>query len=157
MFSKLDGLPLAIAQAGAYLQQSGVGIGKYLGFYEQQWKELMDSQGLGHTPLQEYLNGSVGTTWNISYNAVREKDNAAANLLLLWAFLDNRDLWHGLLIAAYRASSVAARRLSEWIGNIASSELEFTKAIQVLRNYSLIEEVEDLASYPRRRLEGGRR
>ena len=37
--------------------------------------------------------------------------------------------------------------LSEWIGNIASTELEFTKAIQVLRNYSLIEDVEDLASY----------
>lgn len=52
----------------------------------------MDSQGLGHTPLPEYFNGSVGTTWNISYNAVREKDMAAANLLLLWAFLDNRDL-----------------------------------------------------------------
>ena len=38
-------------------------------------------------------------------------------------------------------------RLSEWVGNIASTELEFTKAIQVLRNYSLIEDVEDLASY----------
>ena len=147
MFSKLDGLPLAIAQAGAYLQQSGVGIEKYLEFYEQQWKELMDSEGPSHTPLQEYLNGSVGTTWNISYKAVREKDEAAANLLLLWAFLDNRDLWHGLFVAACRASSLAAMRLSELIGNIASTELEFTKAIQVLRNYSLIEDVEDLASY----------
>ena len=147
MFSKLDGLPLAIAQAGAYLQQSGVGIEKYLEFYEHQWKELMDSQGPSHTPLQEYLNGSVGTTWNISYKAVREKDEAAANLLLLWAFLDNRDLWHGLFVAACRASPLAAMRLSELIGNIASTELEFTKAIQVLRNYSLIEDVEDLASY----------
>ena len=147
MFSKLDGLPLAIAQAGAYLQQSGVGIEKYLEFYEQQWKELMDSEGPSHAPLQEYLNGSVGTTWNISYKAIREKDEAAANLLLLWAFLDNRDLWHGLFVAACRASPLAAMRLSELIGNIASNELEFTKAIQVLRNYSLIEDVEDLASY----------
>ena len=38
-------------------------------------------------------------------------------------------------------------RLSELIENIVSTELEFTKAIQVLRNYSLIEDVEDLASY----------
>lgn len=43
----------------------------------------MNSQGLGHTPLQEYLNGSIGTTWNISYNAIREKDKATTNLLLL--------------------------------------------------------------------------
>ena len=147
MFSKLDGLPLAIAQADAYLQQSGVGIEKYLEFYEQQWKELMDSQDPNHTSLQEYLNSGVGTTWNISYKAVWEKDEAAANLLLLWAFLNNRDLWHDLFVAACRASSLAAMRLSELIGNIASTELKFTKAIQVLRNYSLIEDVEDLASY----------
>ena len=32
----LDGLPLAIAQAGAYFQESGVGMGSYLKFYEHQ-------------------------------------------------------------------------------------------------------------------------
>jgi hypothetical protein len=32
----LDSLPLAIAQAGAYLQESGVGLTTYLRFYEQQ-------------------------------------------------------------------------------------------------------------------------
>ena len=143
----LDGLPLAIAQAGAYLQESGVGVGIYLKFYEQQWKELMASKDQNDAPLQDYPNRSVWTTWTISYNAIREKDQNAANLLLLWAFLDNRDLWHGLLVAACRDSTIVARRLSEWIGDIASSELHFIKAIQLLRNYSLIENVEDQASY----------
>ncbi|MCJ1269239.1 hypothetical protein MMC22_009129 [Lobaria immixta] len=143
LFNVLDGLPLAIAQAGAYLQESGVEIETYLKFYKQQWKEL---QNLADAPLQDYPDRSVWTTWAISYNAVRKKDEAAANLLLLWAFLDNKDLWHGLF-AGCRVSSLIARRLSEWIGNIASNQLEFTKAIQLLRNYSLIEEVEDLESY----------
>ncbi len=143
----LDGLPLAIAQAGAYLQNSGVGIGTYLKFYEQQWKELMESRDQSDAPLQDYPNRSVWTTWTISFNAVQEKNQAAANLLLLWAFLDNRDLWYGLFASACSMSTVAARRLPEWIGDIASNELQFTQAIQILRNYSLIEDIEDLASY----------
>ena len=50
----LDGLPLAIAQAGAYLQESGGGPGMYLRLYEQQWSELMESDDLDGDPLQDY-------------------------------------------------------------------------------------------------------
>ena len=40
LFSPLDGLPLAIAQAGTYLQ-----------FYEQEWKELIKSRDQADAPL----------------------------------------------------------------------------------------------------------
>jgi hypothetical protein len=36
LLALLNSLLLAIAQAGAYLQQSGVGLATYLRFYEQQ-------------------------------------------------------------------------------------------------------------------------
>ncbi|OCL00351.1 uncharacterized protein K441DRAFT_99752 [Cenococcum geophilum 1.58] len=139
----LDGLPLAIAQAGAYLQESRVGLGTYLTFYEQQWSELMESRNWD-APLQDYPRRSVWTTWVISYKAIRDRHEATANLLLLWSFLDNRDLWHGLFTVAFRASP---RSLSEWIGDIASNELEFSRAMQLLRNYSLIEDIKELTSY----------
>ena len=147
LYSLLDGLPLAIAQAGAFLQESGVGLQTYLKFYERQWKELMESRSQTEALLQDYPGRSVWTTWAISYNAIREKDEAAANLLLLWSFLDNKDLWHGLFAEACDASNTVARKLSEWIGDIASNELRFAEAMQLLRNYSLVEHVEDLASY----------
>jgi tetratricopeptide (TPR) repeat protein len=146
LFKLLDGLPLAIAQAGAYLQESGTGLRTYLKFYEQQWKELMESRELADVPLQDY-DYSVWTTWAISYTAVREKHKATANLLLLWSFLDNGDLWHGLFAAACRASTVAARSLLEWIGDMASNKLEFVNAMRLLRNYSLIEDVPGVESY----------
>jgi tetratricopeptide (TPR) repeat protein len=146
LFKLLDGLPLAIAQAGAYLQESGTGLRTYLKFYEQQWKELMESRELADVPLQDY-DYSVWTTWAISYTAVREKHKATANLLLLWSFLDNGDLWHGLFAAACRASTVAARGLLEWIGDMASNKLEFVNAMRLLRNYSLIEDVPGVESY----------
>lgn len=146
LFGLLDGLPLAIAQAAAFLRESGVGLGKYLQFYEQQWKELMELRDPADAQLQDYPYYNVSTTWTISYNAIRKKDKGAANLLLLWAHLDNKDLWHGLFAAACQESSSAIMRLTECIGKIASNELEFTKAIQLLRNYSLIEDVENPAS-----------
>lgn len=143
----LDGLPLAIAQAAAFLQETGTKIQKYTEYYEQKWKELMESHDWEGAPLLDYPDRSVWTTWAISFGAIREMNKAAANLLLLWAFLDSKDMWFGLFTAAYSASADAATSLSEWIGDIASSELKFTKAIGLLRNYSLIEDVQGLGSY----------
>jgi len=143
----LDGLPLAIAQAAAFLQESGIELQTYIGFYEQQWKELIDLRDWADAPLQDYPDRSIWTTWAISYNAIRERHVATANLLLLWAFLDSKDLWYGLFASACSASTTTATSLLEWIGGLASNELEFTKAIQLLRNYSLVEDVKDLASY----------
>jgi tetratricopeptide (TPR) repeat protein len=140
LLALLDGLPLAIAQAGAYLQESGVGLTTYLRFYERQWSELMQSDLLADAPLQDYPDRSVWTTWAISYQAIRDRHEATANLLLLWSFLDNKGLWYGLFAATCKRSTVAARMLSELIGDIASSEIRFSGAMQLLRNYSLVEE-----------------
>jgi tetratricopeptide (TPR) repeat protein len=147
LFNRLDGLPLAIAQAGAYLRESGVGLATYLKFYEKQWAELIESQGRAHSPLQDYPDRSVWTTWTISYNAVRNKHETAANLLLLWSFLDNKDLWFDMFSRACERSWIVARMLVQWIGDIANIEQEFVTAMQILRNYSLIEDVEGLESY----------
>jgi tetratricopeptide (TPR) repeat protein len=147
LLAQLDGLPLAIAQAGAYLQESGVGLTTYLSFYEQQWSKLMESSHLADAPLQDYPDRSVWTTWAISYQAIRDKHEATANLLLLWSFLDNKDLWHGLFATACGKSTVASRMLSGWIREIATSEVEFGGAMRLLRSYSLVEEVAETASY----------
>ncbi|KAF1913173.1 hypothetical protein BDU57DRAFT_504079 [Ampelomyces quisqualis] len=136
----LDGLPLAIAQAGAYLHETGAELTTYLSFYEQQWSALMQSD-------KDYSDGSVWTTWSISYQAIRKKHKDTANLLLLWSFLDNKDLWYGLFATACRESPLTASMLSSWIGDIASSEFRFTEAMRLLRNYSLVEQVAETLSY----------
>jgi tetratricopeptide (TPR) repeat protein len=137
----LDGLPLAIAQAGAYLQESGGGPGTYLRLYEQQWSELMQSDDLDGDSLHDYPSRSVWTTWAISYQAIRNRHEHTANLLLVWSFLDNKDLWHSLFAATCSRSTVAARMLLAWIGDVASSEVKFSRAMKLLRKYSLVEEV----------------
>jgi tetratricopeptide (TPR) repeat protein len=129
------------------LQESRVSVEAYLRFYDQQWDKLMAAENKDDAPLDDYPDRSVWTTWTISYKAVLNKDEAAAHLLLLWSFLGNKDLWHGLFAAACVASPVAEIMLLEWIGETAIDELAFSKAMLLLRSYSLVEAVEGLAGY----------
>jgi hypothetical protein len=64
-------------------RQSGIGVGKYIELYEQQWKGLMKSQDRAGTLLRDYPERSVWTTWMIWYHAIWVKSMATANLLLL--------------------------------------------------------------------------
>ncbi|EUC41888.1 hypothetical protein COCMIDRAFT_105017 [Bipolaris oryzae ATCC 44560] len=137
----LDGLPLAIAQAGAYLQESEVELGEYLWLYDQKWGEV---NNLVDVPLRNGSECIVWTTSAISYETIHDRHKATANLLLLWSFMDNKDLWHGLLAAACNRSIVAAAMLSRWVGDIASSEVEFNVAMQRLSSYSLVDEVTEI-------------
>jgi tetratricopeptide (TPR) repeat protein len=143
----LDGLPLAISQAGAYISESGLGLTKYLEFYDEQWSELMQIDDLNEAPLQDYSNRSVWTTWAISFNTIREKSKNTANLLLLWSFLDNKDMWFDMFAGASNRERASADMLSRWIGDIASSEVQFTQAMRLLLNYSLVEEITGTSSY----------
>jgi hypothetical protein len=147
LFRLLDGLPLAIAQASAYLRQSGIGVAKYIQLYKQRWKSLMESQDRTGMPLRDYPGRSVWTTWTISYYAIRAKSMAAANLLLFWACLNNKDLWYGLFARAKIKFIIVADYLSEWLPNIANNEVEFIAIMQLLRSYSLVEGLQDLAGY----------
>ncbi|KAF2632495.1 purine and uridine phosphorylase [Macroventuria anomochaeta] len=135
----LDGLPLALAQAAAYMSETGTSFSTYTRLYREQWRELMEPHDGRRMPLRSYANGSVATTWTISYMAVKARNKAAANLLLLWAHLGNKSLWYGLLAAASQKSAVAAERTAAWLGEMARSEVEFFNAIGMLRSYSLVE------------------
>ncbi|KAF2008315.1 FabD/lysophospholipase-like protein, partial [Aaosphaeria arxii CBS 175.79] len=143
----LDGLPLAIAQAGAYLQETGVGFEKYVEFYEQQWAELIGPENQPEMPLQEYGGRSVWTTWALSYDAIWRQSEAIAKLLLLWSCLNNQDMWYGLFNKACGSNAEVAAKVSDWIGSLGSNEMKFVQAMRLLRNYSMIEEVEGTASY----------
>jgi tetratricopeptide (TPR) repeat protein len=129
------------------MSETGTGFNTYTRLYKEQWKELMEPHNKRHTPLRSYLNGSVTTTWMISYTAVRAGNETAANLLLLWAHLDNKSMWHGLLAAAAQESAIAAKKALAWLREIARNEMEFNNAVGMLRNYSLVEEMEDQMGY----------
>ncbi|KAK3947250.1 hypothetical protein QBC32DRAFT_385095, partial [Pseudoneurospora amorphoporcata] len=80
----------------------------YIDLYEKQWGTLFGNTDSG---LLDYDNRSVMTTWTISFDKIKVRDKNAGNLLRLWAFLDNREMWHGLL-------QVARNNQEQWISHI---------------------------------------
>ncbi len=127
------------------MQLTGTSFARYTELYKSQWKDLMQSE---HPDLlHDYANRGIWTTWTISYNSVRAKNKAAANLLLLWAHMDNKDFWYGLLAAAQQRDAKIGDLLSMWIHEVGSNELKFNDAMRLLRSYSMIEEMEDLTGY----------
>ena len=80
----LQGLPLAIDQAGSYIRETGTSALEYMKSYEETWGELMTQQH--EFALQEATASSILTTWTVSFNELQKKSQDAANLLILWAF-----------------------------------------------------------------------
>lgn len=95
----------------------------------------MKADGESDSPLVDYEQRSVGTTWMISFQMIEKRNPNAANLVRLWAFVDNKDVWHGLL------QGVVNNR-EEWPGWLyhkACDETKFLEATSLLLRYSMIE------------------
>ncbi|VBB78499.1 Putative protein of unknown function [Podospora comata] len=135
LFGLLDGLPLALAQAASYLRETRLDITSYVRLYKQQWDDLMRLDSESSLPLVDYEQGSVGTTWTISFKAIEASNGNASNLLRLWAFIDNKDLWYGLL----QAAAYGGEQWPGWLCDIACNEVRFLDAARLLLRYSMIE------------------
>ena len=147
LLARLDGLPLAIAQAGAYLNQTGTSIKTYLGDFDKQSNAVTEILHKSGKLLNDYANRSVWTTWNISYDAILTKNKQVANLLALWSFLHPNDLWHGLLETACARKVSIAKALSDVLGDIATSAISFKEAMSILRSYSMVESETEESGY----------
>jgi tetratricopeptide (TPR) repeat protein len=80
---ELGGLPLALDQAGAYLEETGMDLVSYWQIYQQHRADLLRQRG----GLVADHPASVATTWSLSFQQVEEKNPAAADLLRLCAYL----------------------------------------------------------------------
>jgi tetratricopeptide (TPR) repeat protein/transcriptional regulator with XRE-family HTH domain len=79
----LDHFPLALDQAGAYIDETGCSFSTYLQLYQDHRKVLLARRGAqsSHYPT------SVATTWCLSFRAVERANPAAGDFLRLCAFL----------------------------------------------------------------------
>jgi tetratricopeptide (TPR) repeat protein len=124
---RLDGLPLALATAGAYLRQVSDSFSDYLQLYDNNWDDL----GQYSDGLLDYDGRTLYSTWNVSYQQIQRRDPSAAELLRLMAYLGNQDLWYELFQAGADAEP--------WWLEIVKSKARFNYAISMLHDYSLVE------------------
>ncbi|KAJ6004603.1 hypothetical protein N7540_012972 [Penicillium herquei] len=134
----LDGLPLAIVIAAAFMRQTGTSITQYLKFYQQSWSDLQSKS----SAERQYTQGNMLQTWMISYKEIQNRNPNAANLLLLLARFDNRDIWYELVKSGSHSSEIP-----EWLKRFISSEFEFKLGVASLIEFSLLEMKRQEGSY----------
>jgi transcriptional regulator with XRE-family HTH domain len=84
LYGLMDGLPLALDQAAAYIQEHQWSLAEYISLYQQQRPALLR---LRNSIDQHDYPDSVATTWLLSFQRVEQAHPAAAELLRLCAFL----------------------------------------------------------------------
>jgi hypothetical protein len=122
---ELDGLPLALATAGAYLDQVAI---SFLGLYKESWVKLQKTS----PELSSYEDRTLYSTWQVSFDHIEYQNGLSAKLLRLWAYFDNQDLWFELLRHGDSEDP-------DWIIELTEDELSFHGAVRILSDHGLVE------------------
>ncbi|KAH8746821.1 hypothetical protein F5882DRAFT_454954 [Hyaloscypha sp. PMI_1271] len=93
---------------------AAIGFSDYLRLYEKSWAKLQK------------------TSPQISFEYVERRNILSAQLLRLWVYFDNQDLWFELL--QYSDSEYL-----DWIRELIKDELSFHGAMRVLSDHGLVE------------------
>jgi tetratricopeptide (TPR) repeat protein len=125
---ELGFLPLALDQAGAFLDEVGCALAAYLDLYRSRRRELL--QRRSHLPAEH--PDSVATTWSLSFAKVERRCPAAAELLRLCAFLEPDTIPEDLFSAGSAALSPVLQRA-------ASDILKLNETIEEVRKFSLLQ------------------
>src|SRR5271157_3633120 len=124
---EVGGLPLALDQAGAYLEETGAGLGDYLGLLRERSKELLDRRGgLDSDHL------SVAATYLTSFEKLAKQNQAAAELLQAAAFLAPDAIPEEIF-------TEGTAEFSQVLQAAASDPIQWDEAIAAAFKFSLIE------------------
>jgi tetratricopeptide (TPR) repeat protein/transcriptional regulator with XRE-family HTH domain len=125
----LDGLPLALDQAAAYIEERGCSLAEYVALYEQQRTTLLTRRN--QVDPEDYPE-SVATTWLVSFDLIEAEHPAAAELLRLCAYLAPDAIPEEMLTAG-------AACLGPVLAPVVANSSELNSTIEALRAYSLIQ------------------
>ncbi|GCE06796.1 FxSxx-COOH system tetratricopeptide repeat protein [Dictyobacter aurantiacus] len=123
----LGQFPLALDQAGAYIEETASRFCDYRLLYEQHRHALLSRRGWQSMRYPE----SVATTWSLSFQRIEQVNPAAAELLNLCAFLSPDDIPEELLING----------ASQWppaLQKAVSDLFTFNQMLEELLSFSLV-------------------
>lgn len=124
---EMGGLPLALDQAGAYIEETDCGLSGYLTRYQTRRATLLSLRGEAIADHPE----PVATTWSLSLEKLNQINPAAIELLRLCAFLHPDGIPEEII-------TESAPDLGPLLGPVATDSLELDRAIRDLRTFSLM-------------------
>ena len=123
---EMDGLPLALDQAGAFIEETPSSLAEYLDLYQQAGATLLEERGelaIDHP--------SVRITFSLAFEKVLERNLAAADLIIVCAFLAPDGIPEEIFTSC-------GKELGENLGEFVDKPLDFVKAIGEAGRFSLI-------------------
>jgi tetratricopeptide (TPR) repeat protein len=132
----LGDLPLALEQAAAYLEETGVPVAEYLALLGERSRELFS---LGEPATSEE---TIATIWKVSLDRIRAQVPTAQDLLALCSFLGADDLPRALFTSH-------PQLLPGPLAAAVDDQLELQRAVAELRRYSLVTVDDDAISMHR--------
>ena len=123
----MDGLPLALDQAGAYIEETSTSLRDYLKLYRLRRQRLLRTRGQDAAGHPE----PVAATWSLSLEKIKQANPAAAELLCLLALLHPDSIPESMIVAA-------AVEFGPLLQPVLKEEFDFNEAIGELHKYSLI-------------------
>jgi tetratricopeptide (TPR) repeat protein len=124
--AELDGLPLALDQAGAYIEEQCLTLAEYLELYQEEKTTLLATRG----QLADD-HPSVIVTFALAFQKVAEQSAAAADLVRVCAFLAPDDIPEELF-------TVGAAELGKHLSPAASQKKVLNEALAAATRYSLV-------------------
>lgn len=148
LLQTLDGLPLAISQAGRLMNTLNIKFETYMELYISSKRELMDM-------LFNDEERSIRTTWTTSLNLLKHKASqepnddfhAAYHLLRLFAYFEPSDLNYDIL-----RFGVIGNDVPTWFRRTMSSKIKFFSTIKILLDLCLIDNNVSEGSYSMHRV-----
>jgi tetratricopeptide (TPR) repeat protein len=123
----LQGLPLALDQAGAYIEETGCGIEGYLARLKTRQSKLLERRG----QLTFNHPDSVTTTFTLAFERLENNNHAAAEILRLCTFLYPDAIPEEII-------TEGANELGSTLGAVAADPLQLDAAIAALLRFSLM-------------------
>jgi tetratricopeptide (TPR) repeat protein/transcriptional regulator with XRE-family HTH domain len=124
----VDGLPLALSQIAAYIEENAIDLGDYLALFQAYPSSLLQRRSeLSHSDYSH----TVATTWALSLEKIERTNAVAADVLRLCAFLQPDGISERLLLQGISNPDAP-------LYTIAANPLILYEAIGELRKYSFI-------------------
>lgn len=125
---ELGFLPLALDQAGAYIEEVGCSLLAYLELYRAHRQALLLRRG--HVPTNH--PEPVATTWSLSFQKIEQANSAAADLLRVCAFLEPDTIPEEVF-------TEGGQHLGGVLQGVATNAVLLNEAIEILRTFSLVQ------------------
>lgn len=134
----LNGLPLALDQAGAFIVETKCSFSDYLKAYDEQRAELLQLRGKRVTGHE----ASVVTTFSLAFQRIKTLSPVAADILRVCSFLHNEAIPEELF-------EIGAQYLGPYL---TTNKVNWNLALGVLLDYSLVQRNTDTKNLTLHRL-----